>query len=352
MKYKPDWPEARVRLSALWAGEATDRPCIAVTAPSGKNIPAPGCPDAPEGRWLDPDWVTRAAFAHLENTWWGGEAVPSCLLNGGWMISLGGRPHFSPDTIWFDTFPVDFGRPSPFRHHPDDPWVKKHEAVYLAVAELAGKDDFLVGQPCLLPANDLLSMHMGTGDFLSALLEHPEWMEDAIVQGARDLLGARCALRDLIAPRHDFWYGTAGWMPLWAPEPYLSTQSDVSCMLSPDLYERFVLPELDIYAGEFDAIWYHLDGGDARHHLPRLLSLPYIRVIQYVPAPVEPPNGPAHLEMYRQIQQAGRIVHVELPKENIAPLIKGLDPGLLMLQTRCESIDEGQGLLESAKGWM
>ena len=33
MKYKPDWPEAQERLTALWAGQCTGRPCLSVTAP-------------------------------------------------------------------------------------------------------------------------------------------------------------------------------------------------------------------------------------------------------------------------------------------------------------------------------
>ncbi len=352
MKYKPDWPEARQRLCALWEGRVLDRPCMAVRAPSGRNITPPGEPATVEDRWLDPDWLVARALAELEGTWWGGEAIPSFLINGGWVVSLGGKPHFSIDTIWFDTFAVDFDEPSPFVYDPDDPWTRKHRTAYLALVEAAGKDDFLVGTPCILPANDLLSMHMGTEAFLISLLDRPEWMREAIVRGARGLLRARLELRDLVKDRHDFWYGNAGWMPFWAPEPYVGAQSDVSCMLSPRMFEDFVVPELDVHGNEAGAMWYHLDGGDARQHLPRLLSLPYMRVIQYVPAPVEPPNGPAHLEMYREIQKAGKIVHVELPKENVEPLVRELDPALLMLQTYCGSIEEGQKLLDSARHWM
>ena len=106
-----------------------------------------------------------------------------------------------------------------------------------------------------------------------------------------------------------------------------------------------------MWGEEFGALWYHLDVGDARQHLPRLLSRPYTRVIQYVPRPSEPDNGPGHLDLYREIQEAGRIVHVYLPKENVEPLVRELDPRLLMLQTNCDSVDEGEELLESARSW-
>jgi hypothetical protein len=351
MKYKPDWHAAEKRLTALWNHEVLERPCIAVTAPNGKTPEPAPTPCSARQKWLDPDWVRSDMVARLESTWWGGEAVPSYLLMGGWVLCLGGNPRFEMDTIWFDTVDVDFSKASLFKYRNDDVWVKAHAELYEAVTDLAGRDEFLVGKPLALPANDLLSMLMGTEEFLISLMDHPDWMRAAIIEGAREQLRVRLELRDRIQGRHRFWYGNAGWMPFWAPEPFISTQSDVSCMLSPDMFEQFVVPELEIYGQEFGAMWYHLDGGDARQHLPRLLSLPYLRVVQYVPAPAEPPNGPGHLELYRQIQAAGRIVHVQVEKQHLEVLTRELDPRLLMLQTHCDSIAEGEALLEAARHW-
>ena len=352
MKYKPDWPDARKRLTALWNHTVLDRPCIAVTAPNRKPVKRPPEPAIPRQKWLDPDWIRADIVSRLASTWWGGEAIPSYLLMGGWTLCLGGTPRFAMQTIWFDKLSVDFSRPSPFRYDKDDVWVQAHTALYETVADLAGWDDFLLGKPCTLPANDLLSMLMGTDSFLISLIDHPDWMRQAIVTGAREQRRMRRHLRDRIRNKHQFWYGNAGWMPFWAPEPFASTQSDVSCMLSPDMFEQFIVPELDICAQEFGALWYHLDGGDAQHHLPRLLSLPYLRVVQYVPAPCEPPNGPGHLALYRQIQAAGRIVHIQVAKEDVEPLLKALDPALLMVQTHCDTAAEGEALLDAATHWV
>ena len=345
VQYKKDLPDALERLSALWEGRCMERPCIAVTAPQEKQVPKPSLPTSAEMKWLDPSWVIQDALAQLQNTWWGGEAIPSYLLLAGWVVSLGGKPNFSMDTIWFEEVPVDFGRPSAFTYDPADVWVKKFRAVYSALADAAGRDRFLVGQPCMLPASDLLSMHMGANTFLLALLDHPDWMREAIMRGARDLVRAQRELQDLIRDKHEFWYGNGGWMPFWAPEPFMSTQCDVSCMLSPRMFEEFIAPELEIAAEALGPIWYHLDGGDARQHLPKLLSLPYVRAIQYTPAPNEPCNGPAHLGLYKQIQDAGRIVYIEAPKDNIEPMVRELDPSRLMVYTSCNSIAEGNELL-------
>lgn len=351
MKYKPNWDDTQERLTALWQGRALGRPCLAVTAPSGRAPQTPPLPPDPEARWMDPDTVLSLARAQLENTWWGGESIPSFLLMGGWVVSLGGTPHFDTRTIWFDPQPCDFEKPPPFRYDPADPWVIKHRRLYERMLDAAGWDDFLVGQPCFLPANDLLSMHMGTDTFLLALVDHPEWMREAILNGVRGLIQARRELRELAKERHRFPYGIAGWMPFWAPQSFIGTQSDVSCLLSPDLFETFIVPELDAMAQQGEALWYHLDGGNARQHLPHLLSMPALRVIQYTPMPSEPPNGPEHLALYRQIQVAGRIVHIDVPPNHVEPLVRALDPGLLILQIHCSRPEEGQELIRAAERW-
>ncbi len=353
MRYKADWPEAQRRLTALWHGERLDRPCISVCAPcpveNPTRVPKPA---NDEVRWLDPAFRVARARQDLETTWWGGEAVPSSLLMANWVVCLGGTPRFSQGTIWFETRDVDFDQPTPFRHDPDSVWMEKFRALLLAICEEAGSNGFLVGKPGGLPANDLLPMHMGTEEFLLALMDHPDWMAEAILIGAQDQFQVTRDLQALIlAQGHEYWYGNAGWMPFWAPEPFNSTQSDVSCMLSPELFDQFVLPELEIQGMEHGALWYHLDGGDAKQHLPRLLSLPFLRVVQYAPAPCEPSNGPEHLEMYRQIQAAGKIVHIELPALHVEPLTRALDPALLMLSTHCSSREEGEKLLENCVRW-
>jgi hypothetical protein len=81
------------------------------------------------------------------------------------------------------------------------------------------------------------------------------------------------------------------------------------------------------------------------------LSLPYIKVIQFVPEAATPLNGPAHLELYRRIQASGRIVHLQAPAENVEALIKALDPTLLVLRTDVMSRTEADELLAQAVRW-
>lgn len=127
--------------------------------------------------------------------------------------------------------------------------------------------------------------------------------------------------------------------------------TDIWGMLSPAMFERFVLPELALLGQEFGQLWYHLDGGNACQHVPQLLSLPSMKVIQYVPTPSEAPIGSEHLALYRQIQQAGIIVHIQTPVQLIEPLVKALDPGLLYIETRVDRAEDADVLLADACRW-
>jgi hypothetical protein len=94
-------------------------------------------------------------------------------------------------------------------------------------------------------------MLMGSEAFLVALTDHPEWMRDALITAVGEQCRVRLQLRSLIQDKHDFWYTNGGFMPFWAPEPFFGSQSDVSCMLSPEMFDRFIVPEFDMYADNF-----------------------------------------------------------------------------------------------------
>ncbi|MBU4200382.1 MAG: hypothetical protein KKG09_10145 [Verrucomicrobia bacterium] len=345
MKYKPNWPETKERLTALWHHKPMDRPCIAVMAPNGKQWPGPILRKV-EDKWLDPDFIVRRAIATFETTYYGGEAFPSTLIMAGWVVNTyGATPHFPMDTIWFEPLNVDWDNPPSLDLDWESPWFRKVLALHQAVLAEAGKDRFLVGQGCFMAASDMLAFVLGTENVLVAMAERPEWTRNAILKLTQNWIALHRYFFRLAAATHEFWYGNPGWMPFWAPELYVSTQSDISCMLSPAMYDEFIVPELNLIGQEFKHVWYHLDGQSAWQHVDRLLSLPYVKVVQFTPMSGSEPNGPAYLSLYKRIQAAGKIVHIQLPAENVEPLVMALDPALLCLDTHCANVREADNLL-------
>lgn len=350
MKYKPDWDDAKARFTALWEGRCLDRPCMTVMAPKPHDAAWPTYATL-EDRWLNPDYITACIRRTFSGTDYLGEAIPSFLLMAGWVAGFGSPVEFQENTIWLEPVPVDWDNPPTFTLNWDDAWLAKYERLYRAVIEMAGWDDFLVGKPALLPGNDLLIALLGPEEFMYALVERPEWVRDAIITMANHRVTLFNHFHNIASQTHAFPYGNAQWMPFWAPQRYIATQSDVSCMLSPAMFDECILPELDIYGKAFGAMWYHLDGYRAAQHLPTLLSRPYMKVMQFIPEPDLPPNGTHWLNLYQRIQAAGVAVHISVSVDQVEPLIKALDPGLLCLDVWTGSEAEGRELLVDAVRW-
>ena len=72
------------------------------------------------------------------------------------------------------------------------------------------------------------------------------------------------------------------------PDRGYMLQSDVSYMISPKMFERFVLPDLKMRCNAMDYAFFHMDGKGQLPHLEHLLSLDRLRGIQWQPGDGEP----------------------------------------------------------------
>ncbi len=82
--YKPDWEQAKQRLTAWWHHEAIDRCALAVSAPRADKarFTLPPLPTRVEDRWLDLDYLWARNEYEMKTTFYGGEAFP--LWNAGY----------------------------------------------------------------------------------------------------------------------------------------------------------------------------------------------------------------------------------------------------------------------------
>ena len=351
MDYKADWPEARERWAALWEGRFIERPCIVVRAPLPGAVASPVAPADPWQRWIDPEWVVAATRARLEATYFGGEALPAAWQQASWLLCYQAPVRLRENTIWIDPIPYDPEHPPAFSLDPGSWGVRSYERLLRKAAEELGPKGVLLQPSGGLPPDDLLSLMIGTENFLMAIHDNREWLTATLARMGTDRMALYRRFRDMVRLHAEHWYGV-GWDIFWGPEPFLSTQSDVSCMLSPQQYEQIVLPELERCGREYGRLWYHLDGPGAICHLPLLLRQEYLSVIQWVPGAGAAPNGPAWLDLYRRVQEAGKIIHISLPPRDIEPLVRKLDPCRVCYSTRCATPAEADELLAAAKRWV
>lgn len=100
-------------------------------------------------------------------------------------------------------------------------------------------------------------------------------------------------------------------------------QSDFAYMISPSMFTRFVLPDLNACCEKMEHAFYHLDGVGQIVHLESLLALPRLRGIQWVPGYDKPPCE-EWLPLLARIRAAGKLCQVTVTPQGALEIVKAL----------------------------
>lgn len=351
MRLKPDFERAQQRLMAFWAHEMLDRACIAVIAPKtpGVNtsfflndIDFHGDSQALKAYWTDAETIRRVNLGKLEQTHLGGEALPILFQNygtSGHCNYYGAAPSYGQDTIWFE--PVLHSlEPQNLVYRPDV--LERHLDIARYLVAHAG-DDYLVGMPDSTGTLDALGHLYGTQNLLLDMLEDP----DIVAQAVR-------TVNEGWIDSNERFYQTArennangcshAWMHLWAPGRIQHMQCDLSVMISPDMYETLVLPELEQQLRWLEYPVYHFDGIEQEKHLPYLLSLEKLRAIQWTHVAGQP-SAIHYLPVLQRIQAAGKGLIIMTPAGDVPALLDNLSAAGLYLHCSVHTPEEADALV-------
>lgn len=347
MKCKPDLEQIKYRMEAFWQSEMLDRACISVRAPydPGLNISpfkfTPEYYDADKGLedyWLNPESIAIRNKAMIQNTFFGGDALPSVFLNfgtSGHCQYFGARPKFNNDTIWFD--PV-FNEIDPEQLQFEAQILKSHLNIAAQIISLAD-DEYLVGMPDHCGTLDALAHLYGTETILLAMAEKKERLLKAVEILNGGWQKANEAFFQLTKSVNQG--AVHSWMDLWAPGRVTHMQCDLSVMISPGAFNEFVMPELEAQLEWLEYPVYHFDGIEQARHLDSLLSLKKLKAIQWTHVAGQP-AAKDHIEVLQKMQKAGKSLIIMTPAEDIPKLLSELSPAGLYLH--CEVDDYLQAM--------
>jgi len=356
MEFKPDWEEAKQRLSAWWRCEVIDRFALQVTAPRDKpftDIPAPTPPESIIDRWLDPDYRIRAAEHRFATTWYGGEAFPyfdPYLGPGSLGLFLGCEPVFSEDTVWYQACLRDLTEADSVSFHADNRWW---QATKLLASEgvRRGKGRYLTSLPDLIENLDIAASLLGTRKLLHELADRPQLVHRLQRRVLELYFLCFDQLYAIVADEGGGCCFSA--FSVWAPGKMAKVQCDLSAMISPRMFEEFVVPYLADQCERLDYTVYHLDGVDAVKHLDLLLSIPKLTALQWTPGVNKPDAGAEEwLDIYRRARKAGKaLLLLGVDRKDVRRLVEALGPEGLLIGTSASSQQEGEELLLAAETW-
>jgi 5-methyltetrahydrofolate--homocysteine methyltransferase len=297
-----DWGRIERDWSAWWAGELA-RPMVMLQS---VQYFAPARELSEEFLLERPiDAVLEHYQKQLQSTRFYGDAFPKFWPNFGPGIVagfLGADVHCDPDgqTVWFDHAPVE-PRDLRFERPPENPWWTRVRDLTRAAVERWG-DRVAVAHTDLGGAVDILASFRGTQDLLYDLADRPEEVTRLVDEITPLWLGYYEELHSIVQRGGR---GTTAWAAIWSPGRCYMFQCDFAYMISPQMFERFVLPDLSTCFAHMDHAFYHLDGKGQIRHLDLLLADEGLAGIQWIPGAGQP-QPEEWLPLLARIRDAGK----------------------------------------------
>jgi hypothetical protein len=304
------WDAIKRNYTDWWAGRL-ERPLINIEL-VGRN------PDMPRPRG-DLVSVMRDLAAplelimdhweyHLASRQYVGDAYPNILPDFGAGVNaafMGANALVTPETVWFSAQREVPMHELHFSYNPHEPWYNRILDIYRAAAQR------FVGNVCLGMTHlnngiDPVARFFSGEAMLLALYDEPDEVLRLIGE-CHDLFWRyfqelRCAMGSDNR-------GYTCWCSMFSVQPHFILQSDFSYMISPAVFERFILPELRACCKLIPNAFYHLDGVGQLDHLDMILSIPELKGVQWIPGDGQP-DMRYWPDVYRKIHRAGKLVQL------------------------------------------
>jgi len=349
-KYKENWEKAKERYDAFWNKDYIDRCCLAIRIRKEENrepLILPRSDYTYEEHRTNLDYVFMCYENYVKNTIHLADSIPAVFPGFGVAAHscyFGSVLNYDPNTIWFE----------PVIHEPDinklvysDEFLNIHKKF---TSELSKRADglFFVANNDHCGIIDALVNLRGNAELLMDLKDNPEFVTAARIKITEAWKKAQKELYDITKKVNDG--GSAhNWMQTWARGNHGQLQCDFSVMISPEHYEKFVLPEIYDCTDFYDNSIYHLDGQEQIRHLDMLLSVKKLDVIQWTPVVGQPPTTD-FIEVLKKIQKADKGLVLMPAAAEVPFLLKNLShKSLMIIVSDVKDVDEANDLIKLAE---
>jgi hypothetical protein len=355
MEYKSDWIDKRNNLIRWWEGTG-----LAIYLTVRRQAPRFLIPTPiPSGDlmldWIDPAY--RLALSEYQMAWQDYllEAFPyfdTQIGPGSLGIILGSIPHFVEETVWYKPIIEDPDKSGSISFQPQNNPIWDRHLALIDLGLRQSKGRYLVGIPDLIENLDTLAALRGDQALLLDLIERPDW----VLEKLKEINQAYFRVFDLLYQKvKDDRGGNAfSAFNIWGPGKTAKLQCDISATLSPRMFHKFVVPQLEEQCNWLDYSLYHLDGTNCLQHLPILLEIPALKAIEWTPQAGRPGGGSKDwYDLYRQIKRSGKSVQVVgVEPQEVIPLLDAVGPaGIYILLSRVLTTDEAEIFLRSVESY-
>lgn len=353
-EYKPDFEQVSQRYEAWWDGEIVDRPLVSIYCPK----PADACVPVPDKaralwaeQWLDVEYQVDRAAAEAANWAYYGDALPVKFPNLGPSIFsafYGCELEFSKTTSW--SRPVlkgwDRHEIEALRLDTENFYFQKALEFTDALIE-AARGKFIVGYTDLHPGGDAIASFRGTLELCADLLTHADIIKSLCDRVTEDFLRVFDLYHERLSRAG---MPSTGWLPTISKGKCHIPSNDFSCMISDDMFEGVFLPGIERECAHMTRNIYHVDGPQALRFLDRIMDVPNLHAIQWVPGPAEK-DWKRWVRVYRDVQARGKSFIATVPPAEIEEFTTVFPPEGAWLSTHVADADEADAVLRVVNRW-
>ena len=340
MIYQPNWEKIQSRMLAYWNRESVDRCCASF------EVRKPGYVDFSGNFYFETEKATEMFRKRFENTTYYADAFPFLFPyfgTAGIAEYTGCKPNRVPETTWFDHWMEDMDEPDAelIRYSHPEAFAEQKEAIRDLLVR--SNNEYVVSVSDNAGVMDALAEVRGTENLMMDMLTDPEFVEAGLQKLLPIYKQTQTELFELVKENNR---GCVhAWMQLWAPSPVAQMQCDLSVMLSPAMYERFILPELNDVCDFLDYSVYHFDGQEQIRHLDHLLSVKKLNAIQWTPVAGQPKTS-EFIPVLQKIQKAGKNLVLTPDASEVQTLLDNLSSrGLQLVISGVNTEDEARDLM-------
>lgn len=344
------WQRIQETWNAWWNGEL-ERPLLVIES----SLPGSGVSLETLSRHLtcyDPAYPAEAILDEVEQQVNGldylGDAFPKWWpnLGAGFLAALLGSPvEFNNGTTWFHPLSLQGLPVIDSELDENNPWFQRLVSLLQAAAQ-RWQGRLVLGQTDLGGNLDVLACLRGSQSLLMDLVTDAEQVQNISRQITNHWLKVFQVSKGLMPGGQR---GYTCWASLWAPDDFYMLQCDISTMISPAMFKRFVVPDLETCCAAIAYPFYHLDGKGAIRHLDSLLSIEKLRGIQWVQGAGEPP-AEEWLPLLEKIRNGGKLCQVYTSTQGALKITRALGgKGFLFCigDSRLPTVQEGLACLEA-----
>jgi len=307
------WQSVRSTYERWWKGELS-RPLVPVILRDrNPQRPQPDVPLLMQATCTDltitPDSVIDRIDYELSQCSFLGDAFPyfsmDCFGPGVIAAFLGGTLDNSTGRVWFHPDANRDIRDIHFQFDPGNVWFRRICDIYSAGME-RWQGQVLMGMTDIGGNLDILSTFRPGEKLLLDLYDHPEEVERLTWEAHETWHHYYNALNNILQPENP---GYSDWSEIYSDQPSYILQCDFCYMISPDMFDTFVRPELAATCEKLPNAFYHLDGVGQLPHLDSILTITDLQGVQWVPGAGQPDC--AHWpKIYDKIRGAGKLIQL------------------------------------------